>query len=1017
MMPDPTPKQIVAAKWLLKQSAGHPEDYIRKRIGDLLGSLDIDYEISYPTESGPADIYLPRRRTIIETKALGLADYPNKPQSRKNKESPKEQLERYLRAEISRELKSTLPKDTEDRPWTGILTDGRVWHVWRYAHEENAVGVTVEAAYRPSTPPTLIDRLEHILRGKLVGKPWIPSDPRPIFEPQLERLRELYESLPKRAERATETKRRLWLEMLRTSSMEPDSEAARQRLFVAHSFLVALARGVIHVLATPGKNPEAENILGDGFVAWIVETTKGKQWAASFLEEIQGYDWRRRPGDVLRPLYEQFVDERDRKAFGEFYTPDWLAELLVREVCDDTWCKTAITKALEARRQSVDLEGVGVLDPTCGSGTFLYHAARRILASPTVTDLTNSDKASIVCTLVHGIDVHPIAAEIARATLLRALPTEPPHGKSDLRIHEGDALLIHGDDENSLFRPTNGEIRISTPKGAEVLFPRSFVERPDFSDNLRRLVLSAESDRPLPSDIISAIPDSDQEAIKECHRRFVDIIKDEGDSVWTWYIRNTTGPHRLSEKKVDRIVANPPWVKMAHVQSQGRKQAVKDFAASPDIDLWAGGKHAPHFDIAQLFVKRARQLYLANPKNDPAAWLVKKAALKAGSWEKFRQWHDTVCKQAIDLEALKPFGGGDARRCCILFDGRISSVKPRKKGLVGIIEGKLPPPYASLDDINKRLVFKATASPVPREASEYINEKGKTLFRQGATITPQVLVVLSKADMSGKRKLCRVTTMRSQHPPWSGIDPQTGMVPCGWIRDLITSKLVLPFALSPAGMHQALIPTNDDGSLDKAAVKNSAFWKSLNEIYEENKGAGTHTPGDLLSRIDYGSILSSQLNLSGRSKTMVVYPSSGDVMRACRTRPGSVIVDATLYYYVAVNASEAAYLVALLNAPCLTNAFAQSRESGRDFHLHPWRKIPLRRYDGQNSTHVKLAKLTTQAERMAQRWFSSPYNPSSHLGQVALSERLRDLFRSEGLFAEIDRLARKILPDQARSID
>lgn len=139
-MPDPTPKQTIAAKWLLKQSAGYPEDYIRKRIEDLLESLGIDYEIGYPTEFGPTDLYLPRRRTIIETKALGLAGDPNKPQSRRNKESPKEQLERYLRAEITRELKSSWPEDAEGRPWTGILTDGRVWHVWRYAHEKNAVG-------------------------------------------------------------------------------------------------------------------------------------------------------------------------------------------------------------------------------------------------------------------------------------------------------------------------------------------------------------------------------------------------------------------------------------------------------------------------------------------------------------------------------------------------------------------------------------------------------------------------------------------------------------------------------------------------------------------------------------------------------------------------------------------------------------------------------------------------------------------------------------------------------------
>ena len=460
--------QLDAAKWLLKYSAGRPEDHIRKRIGTLLESLQIEYELGYSTSSGPADIYLPRRRTVMETKVVGLADNPDKRQARKGDETPRQQLERYVRAEIAYELRSLQLEGDPDRPWVGILTDGQVWHVWRYAHEQDAVAKSLKLNYRPQTPEALIDFLDHVLKGPLVGKPWIPSDPRPRFEPRLAELRELHASLVGDAEERTQTKRLLWLEMLRTTSMEPANEAARMRLFVAHSFLVVLARGVIQVLANANEPPSAEDTVGDGFVAWIVETDKGRQWATAFLAEIHSYEWRRRPGDVLRPLYEQFVDERDRKAFGEFYTPDWLAELLVREVCDVEWCEEAVAKALAARRKGVDLEGIGVLDPTCGSGTFLYHAARRILASPSMQNLADSDKAAVVCSLVNGIDVHPVAAEIARATLLRALPTEPPHGKSDLRIHEGDALLIHGDSQDSLFRPTNGEIRIHTPKGEEV---------------------------------------------------------------------------------------------------------------------------------------------------------------------------------------------------------------------------------------------------------------------------------------------------------------------------------------------------------------------------------------------------------------------------------------------------------------------------------------------------------------------------------------------------------------------
>ena len=71
---------------------------------------------------------------------------------------------------------------------------------------------------------------------------------------------------------------------------------------------------------------------------------------------------------------------------------------------------------------------------------------------------------------------------------------------------------------------------------------------------------------------------------------------------------------------------------MSDIQAENRKRTLERFAKD-SMGIWTGGIQAPHFDIAQLFIKRARLLYLRNPKNDPAAWIVKKSAMKAGNWE------------------------------------------------------------------------------------------------------------------------------------------------------------------------------------------------------------------------------------------------------------------------------------------------------------------------------------------------------------------------------------------------
>ena len=73
--------------------------------------------------------------------------------------------------------------------------------------------------------------------------------------------------------------------------------------------------------------------------------------------------------------------------------------------------------------------GVGALDPACGSGTLLHHAALRILDAPAVRALSPVQQASVAARLVHGVDIHPVAVEVARVNVLRALRRRPRTGR------------------------------------------------------------------------------------------------------------------------------------------------------------------------------------------------------------------------------------------------------------------------------------------------------------------------------------------------------------------------------------------------------------------------------------------------------------------------------------------------------------------------------------------------------------------------------------------------------------
>ena len=138
----------------------------------------------------------------------------------------------------------------------------------------------------------------------------------------------------------------------------------------------------------------------------------------------------------------------------------------------------------------------------------------------------------------------------------------------------------------------------------------------------------------------------------------------------------------------------------------------------------------------------------------------------------------------------------------------------------------------------------------------------------------------------------------------------------------------------------------------------------------------------------------------------MVYLASGDVMRAALVGAGTAVMDSGVYWRAVSSAAEARYLVAVLNAPALGEAFRVSRTSGRHFHKGPWRAVPVPAWDAENEAHAGLAALALRAERTVARMELPD-------GQVAASRRIRDLLAARGVLAAIDGIVREIGPDHA----
>ncbi|WP_093840827.1 Eco57I restriction-modification methylase domain-containing protein [Streptomyces aidingensis] len=181
---------------------------------------------------------------------------------------------------------------------------------------------------------------------------------------------------------------------------------------------------------------------------------KGGRW--------QRVDYRHLGSEELGSVYESLLELRPRRtAHGEFelqtlagnkrkttgayYTPVSVIEKLLDEALDPVLDRYA------ASGNPRDLLKIRFVDPACGSGHVLVAAARRIAHRYAVLDTGDPEPApekvraalaEVVRHCVHGVDINPLAVEIAKVSLwLESLEPGRPLAYLDDRIKVGNALL------------------------------------------------------------------------------------------------------------------------------------------------------------------------------------------------------------------------------------------------------------------------------------------------------------------------------------------------------------------------------------------------------------------------------------------------------------------------------------------------------------------------------------------------------------------------------------------------
>lgn len=881
-----------------------------------------------------------------------------------------------VRSEAVTQLQGYVAKRqaTFGRRYVGILTDGAEWRCYHLENEKLAEVASFEIDPKRADTNGLLVWLEGVLATTKDVAPTpdtirqrlgAGSSSHALDRATVASLYEVGRNLPE-----VTTKRRLWAKLLSTAlgTQFEDSD----ELFVEHTLLVNSAELIAHAVLgldlvntvprvlLAGESFDAAQVFGvveKDFFDWVVDVPHGDEFVRSLARRIGRFDWSAVEHDVLKVLYESVISAETRKKLGEYYTPDWLAERIVEAVVGDP---------LKQR----------VLDPACGSGTFLFHAVRKYISAARQRRVKLHDMLAGVTEHVAGMDLHPVAVTFARVTYLLAIGRErlldERRGAIRVPVFLGDSMQwrrpkedLLTDDALTIMADDRPELAPSTFR-----FPSELLADAQRFDEVVKQLSELASDRPAGSKVppIAGVLrrlqlSSEDDATLTATFQTMCRLHDEGrDHVWGYYIRNLARPEWLTrtENRVDVLIGNPPWLAFRFMLPE-MQQGFKELSEARH--LWHGAKWATQQDLSTLFVARSIQLYLK--KEGRFGFVLPSAVLDRGQYKGFRKGEldEAQCPLRVafatpwDLRRLRPHFFPVAS--CVVFGERSahSSALPPPE----VWTGKLPRTNASWAEVEHllgRADPKGKAKTSPK--SPY-----HEFFFDGATIYPRILFMVERKQpgpLGQARGNLPVRSTRSstEKPPWKNLAPMEGIVEFYFVRMVHLGETVLPYRLLPPKL--AVIPRDKSGLMDGQTPRLdeyaglSKWWRHVESVWEAHRSSDRLS---LLQQLDYHRKLSVQFPIQ---PLRLVYTKSGMHLAAAWIDDQRVIVDHTLYWATMATMDQARYLCAILNAATTTQRVRPLMSYGKDErHIDKfiW-NLPIPRFDKKNELHRRIASLGGQ---------------------------------------------------------
>ena len=417
--------------------------------------------------------------------------------------------------------------------------------------------------------------------------------------------------------------------------------------------------------------------------------------------------------DLLKKLYQQLFPKSVRHDLGEYYTPDWLAEHVLNEL------------------GYVGDPDKRILDPACGSGTFLVMAINRIKRwfdeNREKCSFDEGDLCKKILANVVGFDLNPLAVMAARTNYLIAIRDLVGHVDDvEIPIYLCDSILTPAEYGTFLGVKLEPVKELKTAAGT-FLIPTDIAsnqkELGKYAQELERAVRDGYSG----NDFLQRCKEegltlNDEIVHQELFQQLVALANTKRNGVWARIIKNAFAP--LFVGKVDYVVGNPPWVNWESLPGDYREATLSLWDKYRLRERAISGSRLGNVkkELSALFVYATMDQYLS--KGGSLGFVITQSIFKSGACEGFRRFslgeaRSIRMEKVCDLSLCLPFEGAINRTATIIVrKGAATKYPVPYKMWIPIVPRSIVP-ESSLEEVAQQFTVRDwLAAPVEPSVKE-----------------------------------------------------------------------------------------------------------------------------------------------------------------------------------------------------------------------------------------------------------------------------------------------------------